>query len=599
MSKVKKSKEKKNIVRPATNKQLLSIGNEIYKTLKYASIGIIKTLDFIFTRLITLFSYIIYAFIYAFEYIGKFTYKVGYFVYNYFLKIIYTELYELFKAIFKGFFKTIKFIFYEIPMFIVNAFSDFFSTMAKKSKVTNERFMYFIKHSPDKIKDYFVERWNNISIVKHYRNKKERELEVLLIDKNGADAERSEKKQTYEYLARNSDGKLIKGYFAALSKLDVHSYLLDAGFEVYEIKTNKWINLMHNENRYLERPIKNKDLVFWLAQLSTYIKSGIPLTDAVKILAEQDKRKKYRKVYDSIIYELSMGESFSEALKKQGNVFPPLLINMVKAAELIGDLESTLDEMSSYYEEKEVTKKQMISAITYPTIILIFALVVITFLMIYVLPQFQQIYEGLGSEVTGLTLTLLIISAYLKLNIVRILIIIVVVLILLRILYKKLKAFRTIVQYIVMHIPVIGKLIIYNEMNLFAKTFAVLNKNNILLTDSIDILSKITNNEFYKMLMYDTISNLLRGDKISLSFKDNWCVPPLAYYMITTGESTGELSSMLERVSEYYQREQRALANTLKTLIEPILMVFLAVVVGTIMISILVPMYNIGFEVLG
>ena len=599
MSKVKKSKEKKSIVRPAINKRLLSIGNEIYKTLKYASVGIIKTLDFIFTRLITLFSYIIYAFIYAFEYIGKFTYKVGYFVYNYFLKIIYTELYELFRAIFKGFFKTIKFIFYEIPMFIVNAFSDFFSTMAKKSKVTNERFMYFIKHSPDKIKDYFVERWNNISIVKHYRNKKERELEVLLIDKNGADAERSEKKQTYEYLARNSDGKLIKGYFAALSKLDVHSYLLDAGFEVYEIKTNKWINLMHNENRYLERPIKNKDLVFWLAQLSTYIKSGIPLTDAVKILAEQDKRKKYRKVYDSIIYELSMGESFSEALKKQGNVFPPLLINMVKAAELIGDLESTLDEMSSYYEEKEVTKKQMISAITYPTIILIFALVVITFLMIYVLPQFQQIYEGLGSEVTGLTLTLLIISAYLKLNIVKILIILVVVLILLRILYKKLKAFRTIVQYIVMHIPVIGKLIIYNEMNLFAKTFAVLNKNNILLTDSIDLLSKITNNEFYKMLMYDTISNLLRGDKISLSFKDNWCVPPLAYYMITTGESTGELSSMLERVSEYYQREQRALANTLKTLIEPILMVFLAVVVGTIMISILVPMYNIGFEVLG
>lgn len=599
MSKVKKSKEKKSIVRPAINKRLLSIGNEIYKTLKYASVGIIKTLDFIFTRLITLFSYIIYAFIYAFEYIGKFTYKVGYFVYNYFLKIIYTELYELFRAIFKGFFKTLKFIFYEIPMFIVNAFSDFFSTMAKKSKVTNERFMYFIKHSPDKIKDYFVERWNNISIVKHYRNKKERELEVLLIDKNGADAERSEKKQTYEYLARNSDGKLIKGYFAALSKLDVHSYLLDAGFEVYEIKTNKWINLMHNENRYLERPIKNKDLVFWLAQLSTYIKSGIPLTDAVKILAEQDKRKKYRKVYDSIIYELSMGESFSEALKKQGNVFPPLLINMVKAAELIGDLESTLDEMSSYYEEKEVTKKQMISAITYPTIILIFALVVITFLMIYVLPQFQQIYEGLGSEVTGLTLTLLIISAYLKLNIVKILIILVVVLILLRILYKKLKAFRTIVQYIVMHIPVIGKLIIYNEMNLFAKTFAVLNKNNILLTDSIDLLSKITNNEFYKMLMYDTISNLLRGDKISLSFKDNWCVPPLAYYMITTGESTGELSSMLERVSEYYQREQRALANTLKTLIEPILMVFLAVVVGTIMIAILVPMYNIGFEVLG
>ena len=98
--------------------------------------------------------------------------------------------------------------------------------------------------------------------------------------------------------------------------------------------------------------------------------------------------------------------------------------------------------------------------------------------------------------------------------------------------------------------------------------------------------------------MYDTISNLLRGEKISLSFKNNWAVPPLAYYMITTGESTGELSEMLEKVSEYYQREQRTLANTLKTLIEPILMVVLAVIIGGMMVAILVPMYDIGQGIL-
>lgn len=571
---------------------------EIYKTFKFFGLGLIKVLDFIFTKLITLFSYIIYAFVYAFEYIGKFTYKLGYVVYYYFLKIIFVEMYELIKAVFLGFYKFVKLIFYEIPSFIVKAFSDLLTSISKKTKTTNERLTYFFKHTPNKIKDYFIDKWNNISIVKHYRNKKERELEVLLIDKNGVDAERTDKKQTYEYLARNSDGKLVKGYFAALSKLDVHSYLLDAGFEVYEIKTNKWINLVHNENRYLEKPMRNKDLIFWLAQLSTYIKSGIPLTDAVKILSEQDKRKKYRKVYDSVIYELSMGESFSEALRKQGNVFPPLLINMVKAAELIGDLESTLDEMSEYYEEKDVTRKQLIGAVTYPTIILIFAIGVITFMMIYVIPQFEEVYNGLGANITGITLVLLNVSRFLKSNIGIMISSIVILVFVIRLLYKRVKAFRTILQYLAMHIPVIGKLIIYNEMNLFAKTFAVLNKNNILLTDSIDILSKITNNEFYKMLMYDTISNLLRGDKISLSFKDNWCVPPLAYYMITTGESTGELSSMLERVSEYYQREQRTLANTLKTLIEPILMIFLAVIVGTIMVSILMPMYDISHTIL-
>ena len=577
---------------------IINILKEIYNTISYAAYGLFKIFDFVFTKLITLFSYIFYAVVFCLKWIGKFTIALGNFIYKYIILTIGKEIYLLGKAIYTGAFKTGKIIFYEFPLFIVRSFSDFFDLIAKKIKQFSEKYMYFLKHTPNKIKDYFVDKWNNLSIVKHYRNKRERELEVLLIDKFGKDAERTEKKLTYQYLAKNKDGKLIKGYFAALSKLDVHSYLLDAGFEVYEIKTNWWINFAHSENRYLETAMRHKDLIFWLAQLSTYLRSGIPLTEAVKILAEQDKRKKYRKVYDSVVYELSVGESFSNALQKQGNVFPPLLINMVKAAELIGNLEDTLDDMSHYYEEKEETRKQMISALTYPSIIMILAVVIVSFLMIYIVPQFEQIYTGMGEEVTGITLTLLNISNFLKSNLTFILLGIILVIIIYRFLFKKVKAFRTVMQYLYMHVPVIGNLIIYNEMNLFAKTFAVLNKNNILLTDSIDILSKITTNEFYKMLMYDTISNLLRGEKISLSFKDNWIVPPLAYYMITTGESTGELSLMLEKVSEYYQREQRTLANTLKSMVEPILMVILAIVVGGIMISILLPMYSISSQVL-
>lgn len=577
---------------------ILNIGKEIYNTICYAALGLFKVFDFVFTELMTIFSYIYYAVIFCLKWIGKFTIVVGNFTYKYIVLTVGKEIYLLGKAIYIGAYRVGKILFYEFPLFIVRSFSDFFDLIAKKLKQFSEKYMYFLKHTPNKIKDYFVAKWNNLSIIKHIKNKRERELEVLLIDKFGKDAERTDKKLTYQYLAKNKDGKLITGYFAALSKLDVHSYLLDAGFEVYEIKTNWWINFAHSENRYLESQMRNKDLIFWLAQLSTYIRSGIPLTDAVKILAEQDKRKKYRKVYDSVVYELSVGESFSNALQKQGNVFPALLINMIKAAELIGNLEYTLDDMSKYYEEKEVTRKQMIGALTYPSIILVIAIAIITFMMVYIVPQFEQVYTGMGEEITGITLVLLNMSNFLKANLSFIFLGIIGILLLYQLLYKKVKPFRTFMQYIYMHIPVVGKLIIYNEMNLFAKTFAVLNKNNILLTDSIDILSKITTNEFYKMLMYDTISNLLRGEKISLSFKDNWIVPNLAYYMITTGESTGELSLMLEKVSEYYQREQRSLANTLKSMVEPILMVILAIIVGAIMISILLPMYSISSTVL-
>lgn len=328
-----------------------------------------------------------------------------------------------------------------------------------------------------------------------------------------------------------------------------------------------------------------------------FLKSWNTLIDAITLLAQQDKRK-YKKVYDSLIYELSMGESFSEALRKQGTTFPGLLINMIKAAELIGDLEGTLDEMSHYYDEKEITRKQMIGALTYPSIILVLTVVILSFMMMWIIPQFKNVYESMGSEMTGITLFLLNAGVFLKDNLSYLSMGLVFAILGLILLYQNVKAFRTIVQYIYMHIPVVGNLVIYNEMNLFAKTFAVLNKNNVMLTDSIDILSKITNNEFYKMLMYDTISNLLRGDKISTSFKNNWAVPSLAYFMISTGEQTGQLSEMLEKVSEYYQREQRSLTNTLKTIIEPMLMIFLAGIIGVIMVSLLMPMYSLGGEIL-
>ena len=147
-------------------------------------------------------------------------------------------------------------------------------------------------------------------------------------------------------------------------------------------------------------------------------------------------------------------------------------------------------------------------------------------------------------------------------------------------------------QHIFMKLPVVGNLIIYKEISLFARTFATLNKNNVLLTDSIDILGKITSNEIYKSIMYRTINNLLKGEKMSETFKDNWAVPQVAYYMILTGESTGELATMLDKVGDYYQKMQKNSVNMIKTFIEPIMIIFLAVIVGFILIAIVVPMFG-------
>ena len=189
-------------------------------------------------------------------------------------------------------------------------------------------------------------------------------------------------------------------------------------------------------------------------------------------------------------------------------------------------------------------------------------------------------------------------SNFLKNNIVAIIGILAFSLLVVLVAYKNIKAFRKSVQTLFMHLPVIKNIIIYNELAIFTKTFASLLRNNVFITESIDILSKITNNEIYKSILFKTINNIVKGEKISEAFKDHWAVPETAYFMIVTGESTGELDTMMEKVSVYYQGLHRNAVNNLKSFIEPVLISLLAIIVGGIIISVVIPMFGMYDELL-
>ena len=566
-----------------------NIISEIAILIKSIGVGVFGVVDMIISFIVSFCSYLIWGVKNIIEAIWNFCFKS-----------IWGEIYILAVSIYEGAKYIITISFYDLPLFLYNKCSkyvyDVYNYIKRYIETIKEKIEKEKKEETQtlsqKLENYIKKKYENLSFVKAAREKKEASLIILTINPNGNDAVRTEAKQTYRYLARNKDGKLVKGYFAALSRLDVYSYLIDEGMTVYEIVTNWAINFFHTESASLKKKMKNKDLVFWLAQLSTYIKAGIPLTDAVKVLAEQDKRKKYKSVYDAVIYELTMGETFSEALNKQGNVFPALLVNMIKSAEMIGNIEGTLDEMSAYYQEVEDTKRAVVSALAYPCIVLIFAIAIVVFMLVYIVPQFVDVYESMNAELNPVTVITLNISAFLQNEYMKIIEIILAIVVIYTYLYKKVKAFRAMMQHIFMKLPIIGNLIIYKEISLFARTFATLNKNNVLLTDSIDILGKITSNEIYKGIMYRTINNLLKGEKMSETFKDNWAVPQVAYYMILTGESTGELAEMLDKVGDYYQKLQKNSVNMIKTFIEPIMIIFLALIVGFILIAIVVPMFG-------
>lgn len=400
---------------------------------------------------------------------------------------------------------------------------------------------------------------------------------------------KNQKMISYRYKVKDSSGRIISNTFEAPSVNDVKVFLTNEGYEVIEIKERSKYDIDIN----FGAKISNGDLSFMLTQLSTYIKAGIPLINSVRILAKQTTNAMHKKILNKVVYELVIGEKFSIALEKQNKAFPTLLVNMVKTSEMTGDLAGTLDEMAAYYTEVEKARKQMISALVYPAVILSVAIIAVVFIIIYVVPQFVGMFSSNNAELPAITVFIINASDFLGSYWWVLLLGLIGLIIVYRLMFKHIKEFRKTMQTFYMHLPVIGKVIIYNEVSTLTRTFSSLLNHSVFITDSMEILSKLSNNEIYKEIINRTLITLSKGGKISDSFKGEWAFPVVAYEMLVTGESTGQLALMMEKVADHYQALHTNAVTTIKSLIEPIIICFLAVAVGFIIMSIILPMFDL------
>lgn len=419
---------------------------------------------------------------------------------------------------------------------------------------------------------------------------KEIEEEVKkLMTKKEEEVIKEEPLFSYRYKAKGVNGKEFSGTMEGSSIDDVKNFLINEGYEIVEINPRKTYDVDVN----IGGKFGSAELSFTLTQLSTYLKAGISLIDSVRILEKQAEKPEHRKVYQKMVYELLKGESLSVAMQKQQDKFPKLLVNMVKTSELTGDLTSVLDDMAEYYTSKEETKKTMISAMTYPVIVIIIAICVVIFILTSIVPKFVDMYSANDAKIPALTQAIMNISNFLTQHYIILILIIGGIVGTFILLFKHVQAFRKNAQIVMMHVPVLSKIIIYNEVYNFTKTFASLLNHGVFITDSMEILAKITNNEVYKELINRTIINLNKGANISDSFKGSWAFPVAAYEMIVTGESTGQLGLMMEKVANYYQTLHKNIVKQLQSLLEPMMIVFLAVIVGIILLSVMMPMFDI------
>ena len=420
-----------------------------------------------------------------------------------------------------------------------------------------------------------------------------REVESLMAEQNIATTKKinlnNEPTISFRYKIKGSQGKILNGTFEGPSADEVKIFLQNEGYEVLEVVPRKAYDIDVN----IGGKFNAADLSFSLTQLSTYLKAGISLIDSVRILEKQSEKPEQRKTYQKVVYELLKGENLSTAMEKQGDKFPTLLVNMIKTAELTGDLTSVLDDMADYYTSKEETRKAMISAMTYPVIVLCIAIGVIIFILVSIVPSFVEMYRDNDAEIPAITTFVMNASDFIVNYYLFIILGMGIFVIIFIYLYKHNRAFRKNVQLVIMHIPVFSKIVIYNEVYNFTKTFASLLNHGVFITDSMEVLSKITNNEIYKELIAKTIINLNKGADISESFKGSWAFPVAAYEMIVTGEKTGQLGLMMEKVANYYQVLHKTLVKQMQSFIEPLMIAFLALIVGTILLSIVVPMFDI------
>ncbi len=437
--------------------------------------------------------------------------------------------------------------------------------------------IYTIMRKPEKIRDLFYEDDVFEDVKRNTTRLEEASNAILELEK-----------VPFRYKYKLKNGKIAYGTFDAYNIEQAKNYLSSEGYDIISVEPKKKSSF----DVIITSPIKSGELAFALTQVSTYLKAGISLIDSFRILAKQAVKPTVRRVYDMIVFDLLSGESLSEAFTKQPKVFPKLLTNMVRSAELTGDLPAILDDMADYYTAIDKTKKELKSAMTYPTIVFIMAIAVIVFVLKYIVPQYVSMFEGWSNELPPVTQMTINFSNFVQYNLLEMIIIIILILLLYRSWFKNVKVFRTVMQGLYLKIPVVKNIIMYSEVSMFSKTFASLLNHGVFITDSMDVLLKVSNNEIYKKIIENTVKNLNRGGKISEAFKDNPHIPIVAYEMIVTGEATGKLGTMMEKVANYYESLYKNAINQVKSLIEPILIVMLTFTVGLIIIAIIVPMFD-------
>lgn len=396
---------------------------------------------------------------------------------------------------------------------------------------------------------------------------------------------------TFVYRVRDRAGKVASGQLESDSPAAVATKLRQMGYIVLEVKEQARAQSL-GQIEIFKQKVKIKDIAVFCRQFATMINSGLALTRALAILSEQTENKTLANIISQVQADVEAGQTLSEALAKHKKVFSELFISMVKAGETGGVLDIVLLRIAEHFEKEMALKMKIKSAMTYPVLMFIMSIVMVVVMMTFIVPVFVNMFTSLGGELPLPTRMLIAASNFMR----GFWYLIIGAALGARYgfrAYKRTPQGKLLFDQIKLRLPVFGSLTTKLAIGRFSRTFSTLVASGVPILQSLDIVADTANNEVISRAVMATRSSIKEGETIAEPLSKAPVFPPMVVQMIAIGEETGALDKMLAKIADFYEQEAGALVESITSLIEPLMIVFLGAIIGGIIISLYMPMFNL------
>jgi type IV pilus assembly protein PilC len=346
------------------------------------------------------------------------------------------------------------------------------------------------------------------------------------------------------------------------------------------------------------KPVKRDQFIMFLRQFSTLLRAGVTILDAIRILSLQVESKPFKRILVTVHDELRVGGSLSEAFAKHPKVFEPLVVNLIRAGEMSGTIDDSLDRLAEHFEKAHLLRQKVVSALSYPIVVGVLSIGVVIFLLTTIVPMFVDMFASFGGELPWLTRFVINASDF-ALRYWYVFIILVGLVVTGIWMLRRNQDGKYLLDRFLLRLPIFGDIMKKSVLATMTRTLSSLFSSSVPILQAMTMTEKVVENEVISRVIAKSRNSLERGGSLTEPMHGHWAFPPLIPHMIAIGEQTGSLDAMLAKVADFYEKEVEAATERLKALIEPLMIVLLAGLVGTIVLSILMPMFEIFSDIDG